>query len=128
MKKKILLLISVIFLSINTSCVTNYYTVLLEEDTILYSSTNSESSIKVKIPKGTSVYLSPLVRKNSYRKIKWNNYSGWSSNTKYKYYSNYSSSSYKSNYSGGTVHVKGYYRKDGTYVRPHTRRAPRKRY
>jgi endonuclease YncB( thermonuclease family) len=29
--------------------------------------------------------------------------------------------------SGGTVHVKGYYRKDGTYVRPHTRRAPRRK-
>jgi endonuclease YncB( thermonuclease family) len=28
--------------------------------------------------------------------------------------------------SGGTVHVKGYYRKDGTHVKPHTRRAPRK--
>jgi len=26
--------------------------------------------------------------------------------------------------SGGTVHVKGYYRKDGTYVQPHTRSAP----
>ncbi len=30
----------------------------------------------------------------------------------------------KSSSSGGTVHVKGYYRKDGTYVRPHTRSAP----
>ncbi|WP_443946949.1 hypothetical protein ACJVDH_07525 [Pedobacter sp. AW1-32] len=29
--------------------------------------------------------------------------------------------------SGGSVHVKGYTRKDGTYVRPHTRSAPRKR-
>jgi hypothetical protein len=28
---------------------------------------------------------------------------------------------------GGTVHVRGYYRKDGTYVRPHTRSAPRRR-
>ncbi|WP_316827834.1 hypothetical protein [Pedobacter miscanthi] len=28
--------------------------------------------------------------------------------------------------SGGTVQVKGYTRKDGTYVRPHTRSAPRK--
>jgi hypothetical protein len=28
-------------------------------------------------------------------------------------------------YGGGTVHVSGYTRKDGTYVRPHTRRAPR---
>lgn len=26
--------------------------------------------------------------------------------------------------SGGTVNVKGYYRKNGTYVRPHTRSAP----
>jgi hypothetical protein len=33
----------------------------------------------------------------------------------------------KSNSSTKTVHVKGYYRKDGTYVRPHTRRAPSKR-
>lgn len=28
--------------------------------------------------------------------------------------------------SGGTVHVDGYYRKDGTYVRPHTRRPPKR--
>lgn len=28
--------------------------------------------------------------------------------------------------SGGTVHVKGYTRKDGTYVSPHTRSAPRR--
>jgi hypothetical protein len=27
-------------------------------------------------------------------------------------------------YSGGTVNVKGYYRKNGTYVKPYTRRAP----
>lgn len=27
----------------------------------------------------------------------------------------------------GTVNVKGYYRKDGTYVRPHTRSAPKRR-
>ncbi|HEV7645900.1 MAG TPA: DUF3761 domain-containing protein [Pyrinomonadaceae bacterium] len=29
--------------------------------------------------------------------------------------------------SGGTVQVRGYYRKDGTYVQPHTRSAPRKK-
>ena len=29
--------------------------------------------------------------------------------------------------SSGRVHVKGYYRKDGTYVRPHTRRYPKRR-
>lgn len=29
--------------------------------------------------------------------------------------------------SGGSVRVKGYYRKDGTYVRPHSRKAPRRK-
>jgi hypothetical protein len=29
--------------------------------------------------------------------------------------------------SGAPVQVKGYYRKDGTYVRPHTRSAPKRR-
>ena len=38
--------------------------------------------------------------------------------TKYKY---------KPTSTGGTVQVKGYYRKDGTYVKPHTRRAPSRR-
>lgn len=28
--------------------------------------------------------------------------------------------------SGGSVHVHGYYRRDGTYVHPHTRHAPRR--
>jgi hypothetical protein len=31
-----------------------------------------------------------------------------------------------SNGGGGAVHVKGYHRKDGTYVPPHTRSAPRR--
>jgi hypothetical protein len=38
-----------------------------------------------------------------------------------------SSYSNSSTNSGGTVHVNGYYRKDGTYVRPYTRSAPKKR-
>ncbi|OAV64719.1 hypothetical protein Barb6_03132 [Bacteroidales bacterium Barb6] len=38
-------------------------------------------------------------------------------------YNNSSSTYYEG--SGGTVHVKGYHRKDGTYVRPYTRSAPR---
>jgi hypothetical protein len=32
---------------------------------------------------------------------------------------------YKPTYGGGTTYVKGYYRKNGTYVRPHTRRRRR---
>lgn len=38
----------------------------------------------------------------------------------------YSGDTYVIPSSGGTVNVKGYYRKDGTYVRPHTRSAPRR--
>lgn len=40
--------------------------------------------------------------------------------TSYKYEPTYNSSP-------KTVHVRGYYRKDGTYVRPHYRSAPRRR-
>jgi len=35
-------------------------------------------------------------------------------------------STYTHSYSSDRVHVKGYYRKDGTYVRPHTRSKPRR--
>ncbi|MGE0266662.1 MAG: TonB C-terminal domain-containing protein [Candidatus Obscuribacterales bacterium] len=43
----------------------------------------------------------------------------------YPFSSDYGSgSSYSSGSSGGPVHVRGYFRKDGTYVRPHTRRRP----
>lgn len=48
------------------------------------------------------------------------------STTKTSSKSTYSSSS-PSNSTGGTVHVKGYFRKNGTYVEPHTRRAPTRR-
>jgi hypothetical protein len=36
-----------------------------------------------------------------------------------------SNSDYSTGSSGGSVNVKGYYRKDGTYVKPHTRKAPK---
>lgn len=40
----------------------------------------------------------------------------------------YATSRYSSrDYSSGTVHVKGYLRKNGTYVQPHTRSAPHRR-
>ena len=135
MKKSLLYL--VLLLSV-ISC-TNYYTVLLQEDTPLYSSSNSETSTTV-IPKGTEVYLSSKPNRKNYRKIKWGNYYGWANKPQYSTYSNYTStSSYTSptvssvssyntgSSSGGSVSVKGYTRKDDTYVRPHTRSAPRRR-
>lgn len=134
MKKSLLyfvLLLSVI------SC-TNYYTVKLQEDTTLYSSSGGETSVTI-IPKDTEVFLSSKANKRNYSKLKWGNYYGWVNKPNYTTYSSYtkkssyspsqsSSSSYSSkSSSGGSVHVKGYTRKDGTYVRPHTRSAPRRR-
>jgi hypothetical protein len=40
--------------------------------------------------------------------------------------SSYTPSSSSTYSGGGTVHVRGYYRKNGTYVAPYTRRAPRR--
>lgn len=37
----------------------------------------------------------------------------------------YSTPSHSEGSSGDSVQVRGYYRKDGTYVQPHTRRSPR---
>jgi hypothetical protein len=50
----------------------------------------------------------------------------WTSNDRSYATSSRSSYSTSSDGGGGTVYVRGYYRKDGTYVRSHTRRAPRR--
>lgn len=47
-------------------------------------------------------------------------YLHFNSDSTYTYIKSSSSGS-----AGGTVYVKGYYRKDGTYVKPHTRKAPK---
>lgn len=139
--KKFLLLFALIFSVI--SCTTNYYTVLLTEDTSLYGNSSAASLITT-IPKNTQVYISAQSNKKQYKKIKWNNYFGWAYNPSYTSYSSYvpvqnynnsntsNSPTNSYNYSpststGGTVNVKGYTRKDGTYVRPHTRSAPRRK-
>lgn len=125
-----------VFLLSVISC-TNYYTVLLQEDTPLYSISDNSASVTI-IPKDTKVYLSSKTNKKNYRKLKWGNYSGFVFNPNYTSYNSYTPSktynnptpSYNympSTSSGGTVHVKGYTRKDGTYVSPHTRSAPRRR-
>ncbi|MCX8525884.1 hypothetical protein OF897_18375 [Chryseobacterium formosus] len=136
MKKSLLYL--VLLLSV-ISC-TNYYTVRLQEDTPLYSSSEGESSVTI-IPKDTEVFLSLKADKKNFRKLKWGNYYGWANKPNYTSYTGYSkassyssspqsrsSSSYNSkSSSGGSVQVKGYTRKNGTYVSPHTRSAPRRR-
>lgn len=129
MKKIILTLI----IFINFSCA-NYYNVVLTSDTVLYEKEGDINSIVCKIPSGSSVYIKGKKIKK-YRKVKYGSYTGWANNPSYEQSKN-TSSSYKStnyrksnseysNSGNGTVNVKGYYRKDGTYVKPHTRSAPR---
>lgn len=118
------------------SCSTNYYFVNIDEDTNIYSSKDSKEIIAT-IPKGYGAYINTSNEK--YRKVKWKNFKGWALEPAYSNAAlssnNYNSSnnSYKktstntSSQSGGSVHVKGYTRKDGTYVSPHTRSAARRR-
>ena len=134
MKKLLLIFIYFLF----TSCVTNYYFVNFEEDTPIFRNTNGNGESIITIPKGDGAYINS--GKKRYRKIKWKNYKGWAINPVYSNpkssnsYSNKTSSSTTNYYhsatktsTGGTVQVKGYTRKDGTYVRPHTRSAPRRK-
>ncbi|MCW3161406.1 hypothetical protein [Chryseobacterium oryctis] len=136
MKKILQALILFTFSCLILSC-TNYYTVLLTEGTKVYSSSDS-SNLITEIPKDTQVFLSSKSNKKNYKKIKWGNYSGWAYNPIYSSYNDYTKSTKttnSSNYnyksenvgSGGTVHVKGYYRSNGTYVKPHTRSSPSRR-
>ncbi|CAM3484485.1 hypothetical protein [Flavobacterium chungbukense] len=136
--KKILTLF--LILSLTSSCITNYYYVNLEEDTPIYENKREGTISYYFIPKSEKVYVSSTTKK--YKRIKWKKYKGWAINPTYSSSSsssttsNYTNSqSYRSvqnsykpkSYSNGTVQVKGYYRKDGTYVRPHTRSAPKRR-
>lgn len=136
MRKIITLILGVILFS---SCVTNYYSVVIDEDTIFYKRNNAVGE-NVNVSAGTIVYLSDRYYKNNYKKIKFNDRFYWSSGFVYSTpstdysKSNYSESSssniYKSNsssYKSKTVNVKGYYRKNGNYVKPHTRSSPRRR-
>lgn len=153
MKKSFLLLI---FIFILNSCVVykfeNYVTI--EPVTISYGYGNKV--IHEPLPSGTLLSFSNNKEKKGYaiyyKKKKWyldsKYYSSIVTYSDYlafykktddvqvipssNHYNNSSSSrsnsnSYKSTHSGGKVHVKGYYRKDGTYVRPHTRSAPKRK-
>ncbi|MFH7014277.1 hypothetical protein ACHRV5_20685 [Flavobacterium sp. FlaQc-52] len=128
------LLIALLF--ILNSCATNYYYVNIDEDTTIYSSKEGTQSVAL-IPKGSGAYINRSDKKQ--RQIKWGDYKGWVINPVYNNSSLSSSSnrpdSSTQNYnrsstttsSGGSVSVKGYTRKDGTYVRSHTRSAARRR-
>lgn len=144
MKKLLILLFSILIFG---SCTTNYFLCETAGPVKLYTSPDTHSTY-IEIPVGKSLISTGKYKK--YRKAKYGNkrsyvyktkflsekkicsLSDWefdSETSTYKYsrfnYTlNNSKYKYKSKSTGGTVQVKGYYRKDGTYVRPHTRRAP----
>lgn len=128
MRRFLHLLLPLLFVSCNS-----YYYVILEEDTPLYASQN-DSETKIVVPANSYVFIDG--KSKSYRKIKYNNHKGWAytpkfnltttrSSTKTNYSQN--SSNYNSSSTSKEVHVKGYYRKNGSYVKPHTRSAPRRK-
>lgn len=129
------------------SCSTVYYVGETNKPTNIYSTNYQTENIVYVIPAGTKVLIEKKY-KNSYSVI-YDRYKGYSIgcvfNNYHKFNSDYdgilygystskqnisssssSSRSYQSS-SGGSVNVKGYYRKNGTYVKPHTRSAPKRR-
>lgn len=130
---KRLLLFAILF--IFSSCTTYEYVYFLSPTELYRKPVDSSESYFV-IPADTPLYMSKDA--TVYRKIKYKKYKGFVYSPNYRYVDykfkndtipanrSINSDSYEPS-SGGTVHVKGYYRKDGTYVRPHTRKAPKKR-
>ncbi len=132
-----------------SGCKNIYYVGDTNEETNLYDSNDTNSIVVTKIPAGSKL----LVRgkANSYSKIAYKNYHGYVYRTRFTNYhrfnskkdgnlygyttyrptlnkllSSSSTSTYisSSNSTKKTVHVKGYYRKNGTYVKPYIRRPP----
>ena len=119
------------------SC-TSYYQIVLENDCRFYQQKDTLSEYTI-LPASTTVYVTHS--KRFFRKVKFDNRVGWSINPYFSRtggmvdVSRQSSFTKRNKYrtpssessAGKTVNVKGYYRKNGTYVRPHTRSAPRSR-
>ena len=123
-----------------TSCTNIYYVAETVEPLKVYSTSDTTSFVTYTIPTGGKV-LTKKHRKFFY--VIYQSYKGYAYSPFYTNYHKYNSSidgdlygyssiksksKSKSSSSGGPVHVKGYYRKNGTYVKPYTRKAPSKRY
>ena len=123
--KKFIVVLLLAFVAISCNV---YNQVTLDQETIIYDKSGSEANAIYTIPKGSAVYITG---KKTHKKIKFGNYVGWAFNPSYSTSttSNYRTSTNTESRSSNnkTVQVKGYYRKNGTYVRPHTRSAPRRK-
>lgn len=107
------------------------------ESTPIYAEPNISSGVSYTIPSGSRI----LTKKKSgkYHHVIFQNYKGYAYQPVLINYHKFNISSDGPLYgysttkvskinAGGTVNVKGYYRKNGTYVKPHTRSAPTRRH
>lgn len=124
-----LLLFGILMLS---SCLPRYYLCETTSDIPLYDIASRFGDTLVTIPKGTKVMVQGK-SSSLHRKVKYEDIVGWGYKLSFKSeepykYKGFLTITKKTNYSsgGGNVNVKGYYRKDGTYVKPHTRSSPKK--
>lgn len=150
MKRILCILLFIQF--ILSSCTSNYFLCETDVPVKLYASP-SISSTHIDIP--VEKNLISIGGYKKYRKVKYGNHEGYVYKTKfklekkiihltdwvydfetleYKYSPSYNTNSNSLKYSSkststnsGTVHVKGHYRKNGTYVKPYTRKAPSRR-
>ncbi|MCT1525412.1 hypothetical protein [Sphingobacterium hotanense] len=123
----------------------NYYIVSITEDALVYAKDDLNSICLEEVKVGEPIYMILDKSKKGFRKVKYKGKTGYVYRPSFKAYAPSSYRAVTSNIgkdstvtrstrtytpatsSGGTVHVKGYYRKNGTYVKPHTRSAPRRR-
>jgi hypothetical protein len=125
-----------------SSCTNIYYVGQTTEPLKVYYERDTTSLLTYTIPIGSKVLTKKKLKK--YHHIIFKDHKGYvfrpiyTGYHKYKVsvdgelygYSSVKTKSSSSSYSGssGTVNVKGYYRKNGTYVSPHTRSAPSRRH
>ncbi|MGN5953207.1 hypothetical protein ACP6L2_01205 [Sphingobacterium lactis] len=140
----------IIIIALLSSCrvhtTESYYTVTITEDANVYIKNNLNSTQIESVKSGEPIYMILDKSSKGFRKVKYKGKVGYiyrpsfKSYTRLDYKQTLSTASsqdslkrdsevkYKpASSSSGTVHVKGYYRKNGTYVRPHTRSSPRKK-
>ncbi len=121
------------------SCSSIYYVGETIEPINVYTIIDTNSTISSTIPVGSLVLTQKKSKK--YHFVIYETYKGYVYNPNYKNYHKYNSSidgilfgysskkpsnlwRYNSSSSGGSVSVKGYFKKNGTYVSPHTRSSP----
>jgi uncharacterized protein YraI len=127
---------------------------VITENANLRQNPGADAEVVRTLPEGEAVEV--VMQKGAWFYVRVNNVKGWMHGNTIKYtadsasdstvastddytapsetysppsYTPYSGSSYSSSYDGRpkTVSVRGYYRKNGTYVAPYMRRAPRRR-